>query len=84
PLFVHILDQKELEKGDGPIGLILAPTRELSQQIYNEAKRLGKAYNIRVVCAYGGGNMYEQTKACEEGAEIIVATPGRLFYIFFK
>jgi len=28
-----------------------------------------------VVCAYGGGSMYEQSKACEEGAEIIVATP---------
>lgn len=33
PLFLHIMDQKELEPGDGPIGLILAPTRELSQQV---------------------------------------------------
>jgi len=32
-------------------------------------------YNINVVCAYGGGSLYEQSKACEEGAEIIVATP---------
>ena len=77
PLMVHILDQKELEPGEGPIGLIIAPTRELSQQIYHEAKKFGKAYNIRVVCAYGGGSLYEQCKACEEGAEIIVATPGR-------
>lgn len=44
-------------------------------QIYQEAKKFGKVYNINVVCAYGGGNMYEQCKACEEGAEIIVATP---------
>jgi Superfamily II DNA and RNA helicases len=33
PMLVHIMDQKELEPGDGPMGLILAPTRELSQQV---------------------------------------------------
>ena len=44
-------------------------------QIYHEAKKFGKVYNIHVVCAYGGGSMWEQCKACEEGAEIIVATP---------
>ena len=44
-------------------------------QIYHETKKFGKAYNIRVVCAYGGGSLWEQCKACEEGAEIIVATP---------
>lgn len=33
PMLVHIMDQKELKPGDGPIGLILAPTRELSQQV---------------------------------------------------
>lgn len=32
-MLVHIMDQKELQPGDGPIGLILAPTRELSQQV---------------------------------------------------
>lgn len=44
-------------------------------QIYQEAKKFGKVFNIKVVCAYGGGSMWEQTKACQEGAEIIVATP---------
>uniref|UniRef100_A0A069DW43 RNA helicase n=1 Tax=Panstrongylus megistus TaxID=65343 RepID=A0A069DW43_9HEMI len=78
PLLVHIMDQKELTVGDGPIGLILAPTRELSQQIYSEAKKFGKVYNINVVCAYGGGSKWEQSKALEEGAEIVVATPGRM------
>lgn len=84
PLLVHIMMQKELKPGDGPIGLILAPTRELSQQIYHEAKKFGKVYNIKVVCAYGGGSLWEQTKACEEGAEILVATPGRLIDLVKK
>ncbi|XP_045536772.1 ATP-dependent RNA helicase DDX42 [Papilio machaon] len=78
PLLVHIMDQKELAPGDGPIGLILAPTRELAQQIYMEAKRFGKVYNIRCVCCYGGGSKWEQSKALEGGAEIVVGTPGRM------
>ncbi|ESO99216.1 hypothetical protein LOTGIDRAFT_141957, partial [Lottia gigantea] len=84
PLLIHVMDQKELEPGEGPVGLILAPTRELSQQIYQEAKKFGKVYNINVVCAYGGGSMWEQSKACQDGAEIIVATPGRLIDLVKK
>lgn len=72
------MDQAPLQPGDGIIGLILAPTRELSIQIYNEAKKFSKAYNIEVVCCYGGGNKYEQSKALAAGAEICVATPGRM------
>ncbi|XP_055631802.1 ATP-dependent RNA helicase DDX42 [Toxorhynchites rutilus septentrionalis] len=78
PMLVHIMDQKELGPGDGPIGLILAPTRELSLQIYQEAKKFGKIYNISVCCCYGGGSKWEQSKALEQGAEIVVATPGRM------
>ncbi|KAK3930300.1 ATP-dependent RNA helicase DDX42 [Frankliniella fusca] len=78
PLLVHIMDQRQLKPGEGPIGLILAPTRELSQQIYNEAKRFGKVYGIQVCCCYGGGSKWEQSKALESGAEIVVATPGRM------
>lgn len=78
PMLVHIMDQNQLKPGDGPIGLILAPTRELSQQIYVEAKKFGKVYNIQVICCYGGGSKWEQSKALGEGAEIVVATPGRI------
>ena len=60
-------------KGDGPIGLILVPTRELAMQIYSEAKKFGKVYNLSVVCAYGGGSKWEQSKAFEAGAEIAVS-----------
>ncbi|KAI8040527.1 ATP-dependent RNA helicase DDX42 [Drosophila gunungcola] len=78
PMLMHLMDQRQLKPGDGPIGLILAPTRELSLQIYNEAKKFGKVYNLNVVCCYGGGSKWEQSKALEQGAEIIVATPGRM------
>lgn len=80
PLLVHILDQPELKPGDGPIGLILAPTRELSQQIYVEAQRFAKPYGIRVVCTYGGGSKYEQAKDLESGAEILVGTPVSILF----
>ncbi|XP_069041693.1 ATP-dependent RNA helicase DDX42 [Lepisosteus oculatus] len=78
PMLVHIMDQKELEPGDGPIAIIVCPTRELCQQIHAECKRFGKAYNLRSVAVYGGGSMWEQAKALQEGAEIVVCTPGRL------
>lgn len=58
--------------------VISAPTRELSLQIYNEAKKFGKVYNINVVCCYGGGSKWEQSKALEQGGEVVVATPGRM------
>ncbi|XP_063815580.1 ATP-dependent RNA helicase DDX42 [Pseudophryne corroboree] len=78
PMLVHIMDQKELQPGDGPIAVIVCPTRELCQQIHSECKRFGKAYNLRSVAVYGGGSMWEQAKALQEGAEIVVCTPGRL------
>lgn len=73
-----LIFKRELEAGEGPIVLICVPTRELAIQVYNEARRFGRVYNINTVCAYGGGQKYEQSKALAEGAEIIVCTPGRL------
>ena len=44
-------------------------------QIYHEAKKFGRAYNLTVCCVYGGGSKWEQSKAVKEGCEILVATP---------
>jgi ATP-dependent RNA helicase DDX42 len=79
PMLVHIMDQQELEKGEGPIGVILGPTRELVMQIYTEVKKYAKVYGLRVSVVYGGGSKTDQFKELRAGGvEIIVATPGRL------
>ncbi|OZC06138.1 hypothetical protein X798_06877 [Onchocerca flexuosa] len=78
PAIIHIMDQPDLKEGDGPIALVIVPTRELALQVYQEAKRYCKVYNINVVCAYGGGSKWEQQNALIEGAELVIATPGRI------
>lgn len=78
PMIVHIVDQPELDKGEGPIGVICAPTRELAQQIYLEARKFAKPYGVRVSAVYGGMSKLEQFKELKAGSEIVVATPGRL------
>jgi len=59
--------------------LILSPTRELCLQITNEIKQYAKyEKNINVVAIYGGASITEQAKDIKRGAQIIVATPGRM------
>ncbi|VDL97422.1 unnamed protein product [Schistocephalus solidus] len=84
PMITHIMAQPALKVGDGPIGIICAPTRELALQIYSEAKKVAKIYNLTVICAYGGGSLWEQQKACEAGCELLVCTPGRLIDLVRK
>lgn len=78
PLFRHILDQPELDYDDGPISLILSPTRELALQIYTECKKFCKPLKLRAVCVYGGTGISDQIADLKRGAEIVVCTPGRM------
>jgi ATP-dependent RNA helicase DDX46/PRP5 len=78
PMFRHIRDQRPLEGSDGPIGLIMTPTRELATQIHKDCKPFLKAMNLRAVCAYGGAPIKDQIADLKRGAEIIVCTPGRM------
>jgi ATP-dependent RNA helicase DDX46/PRP5 len=78
PMFRHIRDQRPLEGNDGPVGLIMTPTRELATQIHKECKPFLKAMNLRAVCAYGGAPIKDQIADLKRGAEIIVCTPGRM------
>ncbi|SHH44650.1 DEAD/DEAH box helicase [Winogradskyella jejuensis] len=60
-------------------GLILSPTRELCLQITNELKQYGKYCNgLNVVAIYGGASITDQAKQVKRGAQIVVATPGRM------
>lgn len=78
PAVVHINHQPYLEKGDGPICLVLVPTRELAQQVAQVASMFGSTSNVRNVCVYGGAPKGPQVRDLERGAEICIATPGRL------
>lgn len=78
PAIVHINAQPELERGDGPIVLVLAPTRELALQTQEECIRFGKSSKIKNTCCYGGASKVEQARHLRDGVEIVIATPGRL------
>jgi ATP-dependent RNA helicase DDX23/PRP28 len=62
----------------GPYALVLAPTRELAQQIEGETRKFTNALGYRCVSIVGGHAMEEQSFNLRHGAEIVIATPGRL------
>ncbi|KAJ6302021.1 hypothetical protein OIU77_016178 [Salix suchowensis] len=62
----------------GPTVLVLSPTRELATQIQVEAVKFGKSSRFSCTCLYGGAPKGPQLKELERGADIVVATPGRL------
>lgn len=78
PMFRHIKDQRPLENMEGPVGLVMTPTRELATQIHKDCKPFLKALGLRAVCAYGGAPIKDQIADLKRGAEIIVCTPGRM------
>lgn len=78
PAIVHINAQSLLAPGDGPITLILAPTRELACQIKGEVDKFGYSSGIKNTCVYGGAPKRDQARVLREGVEILIATPGRL------
>ena len=78
PGIVHINAQDYLKPGDGPIVLVLAPTRELAVQIQGECDKFGASSNIKNTCVYGGAPKGPQIRALKNGVEIVIATPGRL------
>ncbi|MDF9810760.1 superfamily II DNA/RNA helicase [Aurantimicrobium minutum] len=61
-----------------PLGLVLAPTRELATQITNTMVPLADAYDLRVTTIFGGISQARQVAALKAGVDIVVATPGRL------
>ncbi|CAD5215326.1 unnamed protein product [Bursaphelenchus okinawaensis] len=78
PSIVHVVSQTTSSESKGPRAVIILPTRELALQVNEETKFYAKPYNLKIICAHGGGNKYEQGKMLELGCDICIATPGRL------
>jgi len=78
PSIVHILDQSPLKGGDGPIALVLSPTRELAMQTSQECNRFGRPCRVTNVCVYGGAPRGRQFQELQRGTHVVIATPGRL------
>jgi len=74
-----ILQDIKFQKIDTPRVLVLVPTRELVLQVVERIEEFAKYMNVRVVGVYGGTNINTQKKACAQGVDIVVATPGRLY-----
>lgn len=77
PALIHI-ERQPLPRGErgGPNVLILAPTRELAQQIEHEVNKY-QFRGIKACCVYGGGDRRKQINTVQGGVEIVIATPGR-------
>ena len=75
---IYACQQPYLNKGDGPIVLVLAPTRELAVQIKEEADKFGASSEIKNTVVYGGVKKHTQIRDLQQGVEILIATPGRL------
>ncbi len=81
PMLQRIAESGGAPKGDGPAtpkGLVLLPTRELAVQVFDVLKPLGEAIGLRLVSVYGGADIERQIKDVRKGADVIIATPGRL------
>jgi ATP-dependent RNA helicase RhlB len=76
-IFERLL-QSAPKQTPGPHALILAPTRELALQIYQDARALGKYTSLRISIVYGGVSYQPQLDALAAGTDVVIATPGRL------
>lgn len=70
--------QRGYRRKQYPLGLVLAPTRELATQIYDESKKFSYRSRVRPCVVYGGPKVVDQMKDLDRGCHLLVATPGRL------
>ena len=78
PMVVHVCDQRMLDPGEGPIGIVLVPTRELALQVQKYAQTMIQPLKGKSMAITGGVNNYQLVQNfSKSGCEIVVATPGR-------
>lgn len=78
PLVVRLAANGTKTRSGAPRGLVLVPTRELANQVLETVKPLAEAMSLRCTVIVGGVGQGNQVKALRTGADIVVATPGRL------
>jgi ATP-dependent RNA helicase RhlB len=81
-LFTRMVRSPVTDSGNSPQALIIAPTRELADQIYHEAQRLGKFTGFRSLAVYGGIDYEKQRDQLARGVDVLIGTPGRLIDYF--
>ncbi|MBL7943211.1 MAG: DEAD/DEAH box helicase, partial [Flavobacteriales bacterium] len=77
-----VLQTLKFAQGEEPRFLILVPTKELAVQVEKQFLQLAKYTDLRGVALYGGIGPSAQKKKCEEGVDVIIATPGRFLEIY--
>ena len=78
PGLIHTQHQERLNHGDGPVVLVMAPTRELAQQIQEVADKYARLFGLKSACVFGGAPKIKQLRELERTPELVIATPGRL------
>ncbi|AAN54562.1 DEAD/DEAH box helicase [Shewanella oneidensis] len=78
-----VLEQLAAKPADKPLlrALVMTPTRELAIQVCANIQKYSQFLPLKTLAVYGGANMNPQRKGVEQGVDILVATPGRLFDI---
>ncbi|KAE8724175.1 ATP-dependent RNA helicase DBP3 [Hibiscus syriacus] len=80
PAMMHVLNKRngKSSRGRNPLCLVLSPTRELAEQIFNVLCNAGQACDVESVCLYGGTSKGPQISSLKSGVDIVIGTPGRL------
>jgi ATP-dependent RNA helicase RhlB len=81
-LLTRMIKNPVQDRGDSPQALIIAPTRELADQIFHEAERLGKFTGFSFLAVYGGVDYLKQMETLRNGVDVLIGTPGRLIDYF--
>ncbi|HTY38250.1 MAG TPA: DEAD/DEAH box helicase [Bacteroidota bacterium] len=78
PILHRILQNPRSGQSKQPRALVLAPTRELAQQVHGAFDMFGRAVSVQSVCVFGGAGIESQIKLLRRACDVLVATPGRL------
>lgn len=79
PIVNRLHEQKSSIRSEGIKCLVMAPTRELALQISKVFEQLGRYTRVKTICIFGGVEQDPQVKGLINGADVLVATPGRMF-----